>query len=246
MTLTWVRDTKAKEKPTAPNNPILDIELEITISLEYKGAPHKKCSWFLWALAQSAREPISGPQMGPGGPTNSPRRSWGRDGGMGVWWIHLESKRRSLPTCLSFSHTWLPRIFSVCVTTTIHSTDSPLNCRLTVTLWDTGDVATWKKPYHRCIHILVNQSINQSVTFYFYSPKTKSLGDLYILVVLCYLCYSALKIMPNNSFCFHAVTIRGPTCAIRLMIQSSLYGTDVTFLMALPQWSLITVIHCQR
>lgn len=186
MTLTWVRDTKAKEKPIAPNNPILDIELEIPISLVYKGAQHKKCSWFLWALAQSAREPISGSQIGPGGPTNSPRRSWGRDGGMGVWWIHLESKRRGLTTCLSFSHTWLPRIFSVCVTTTIHSTDSPLNCRLTLTLWDTGDVATWKKNISQ-IYTHSCQSISQSVNhFLLLQPKDKiPRGSLHSCSAIC-------------------------------------------------------------
>lgn len=114
MTLTWVRDTKAKEKPIAPNNPISDIELGITISLVYKGAEYKRRSWFLWALAQSAREPISSPQMGPGCPTKSPRRSWGRDGGMRVWWIHLESQRRGPTTCPSFSHTGSHASFSLC------------------------------------------------------------------------------------------------------------------------------------
>lgn len=76
----------------APNNPILDIECGITITLVYKGAKYKRCSDFFWGLAQHAWEPISPPQMGPGG------RDGGWDGGMRLWWIYLESqvKRRSL------------------------------------------------------------------------------------------------------------------------------------------------------
>lgn len=106
MTFTWVRDTNAKEKPMAPNNPIFDFECGITISLVYKGAKYKRCSGFFWALAQSEWEPISISQMGPGCPTNSPRQSGGRDGGrdggMRVWWIYLESQEKGRSLYLPF------------------------------------------------------------------------------------------------------------------------------------------------
>lgn len=146
MTLTWARDTKASDKPKAPNNPMVDIELGITISLVYKGAQHKRCWRFLWALSQSAREPISSPQIGAGGPTNGPGRLMrGGMAGWEFWWSHLESKRRRAPTaCLSFSHTGLPRVFSVGEAITIHSTVGPLSCRLTHSLWDHAVFATLK------------------------------------------------------------------------------------------------------
>ena len=61
MTVTWVRDTSAKEKPRAPNNPMFDIECGITISLVYEGVKYKRCSLFFCTSAQHAWEPISNP-----------------------------------------------------------------------------------------------------------------------------------------------------------------------------------------
>lgn len=110
MTFTWIRDANAKERPTAPNNPIFGFERKIPNSLVYKGPKYKRFSGFFRRLVQGRWEPISFTRTGPASPTNSPKQWGGRDGGqdagMGAWRIQAESQVKRKSFCLSFlSHT---------------------------------------------------------------------------------------------------------------------------------------------
>lgn len=118
MTFTWIRDANAKEKPTAPNNPIFGLECEIPISLVCKGPKDKNWPGFLWRLVQQTN-----PRMGPGSPTNSVRQWRGRDGRMEgrlEGWepgkFRLSNRKKVFLFVLSLTHRLSRSQRSVCIT----------------------------------------------------------------------------------------------------------------------------------
>lgn len=86
MTFTWIRDASAKEKPTAPNNPIFGFECKIPISLVYKGPKYKRCSGVFWRYSNEHGNQSVFPEWGQALPPTAPgSEEGGMKGRMEGW-----------------------------------------------------------------------------------------------------------------------------------------------------------------